>query len=162
MLTVLCPGKGHLQWPSCLWILLPGQQCEGPALGNWSQRFLNHGPHTLLLSPNSRVHVTFLSTIRRQKTLLLDAWHLWKQSDPWGLRGPEGRGAPFRNESPRTQVFLRREAASSALTHLHSTRLPRAALPPFLSTHPHSLCLEDKQCPFSDEASEPHRQTIPD
>lgn len=108
MLTVLCPGKGHLQWTSCLWILLPGQQCEGPASENWPQRFLRDRRavegarplttgHTLLLSPNRKVHVTFLSTIQRQKTLILDAWHLWKQSDRWGLRASEGRGGPFRN-----------------------------------------------------------------
>lgn len=83
-----------------------GQQCEDPAseTPERSAGAVTTG-HTLLLSPNRRVQVTFLSTTQRQKAIILDARHLWKQSNCQGQRPSEGRSSFLETPSLWTQFF---------------------------------------------------------
>lgn len=126
MLTVLCPGKGHLQWTSCLGISSYRAAMWRPSLRDSleERRGLNHRPHTALVtkqkSPghifvyNSKTESYHLGCLTSMETIKLPRSEaIWRQE------------FIFRNSSLWPVLpWVSSLVPPSFLTHLHSTGLP--------------------------------------
>lgn len=142
MLTVLCPGKGHLQWTSCLGISCYRAAMWRPSLRDSleERRGLNHRPHTALVtkqkSPghifvyNSKTESDHLGCPTSMETIKLPRSEaIWRQeefifrnSSLWPQFFPEwGVSASF---LPNSAAFHRAPRGSTSAIPQHTLPQP--------------------------------------